>query len=550
MLPPPWTSRLPAPRPAGRTSESGRPVTRIAKVAVVDAETAAACLQPRTSLVAERAVGDGSFERLAGPVDDYRREVLAVELPDGRTEVSQTVTYSLRIPYFGFLFAIGFRSALGAIGPERSRWWAPPERLDGESAAILAVLSALSMVTGYLSTLLTQTITFSAQEFHAGKTAQGIALGVVRADILLSLGLVVLADRWGRRTIAVRAAVLGSLLTAAGALSPSLPTLVASQVIARGFVTAVTISVSVLAVEAMPKGGRAYALGLIAMASALGVGVAVVSLPVADLGIGGWRILFGAGLLGVPVSLALGRRLPESRRFTSLTARAARGARASQPPAAAPPAQAPARGPAPVIGGWRSRLALLSVATFCFNLFVVPASQFQNEYLRHQRHFSAARISVFIIVTVVPGAIGIFAGGRLADTRGRRRVGSAAAAGGALAGVLFYATAGWPMWVASTIASIVGSAVVPALSVYGPELFPTHNRGTANGLINLAGRAGSVVGLVGAGLLSSALGFGQAFALLAIGPAVVAVLVLARFPETTRRELEELNPEDWREALA
>jgi hypothetical protein len=39
-------------------------------------------------------------------------------------------------------------------------------------------------------------------------------------------------------------------------------------------------------------------------------------------------------------------------------------------------------------------------------------------------------------------------------------------------------------------------------------------------------------------------GFGPAFALLAAGPATLAIVVLAAFPETAHHELEDLNPED------
>jgi MFS family permease len=86
---------------------------------------------------------------------------------------------------------------------------------------------------------------------------------------------------------------------------------------------------------------------------------------------------------------------------------------------------------------------------------------------------------------------------------------------------------------------------VPALSVYGPELFPTSLRGRANGIINTVATVGSVTGLVLAGYLIDRLGsFGLALGLLAIGPLVMAVVVLAYFPETAWRELEDLNPED------
>jgi len=59
--------------------------------------------------------------------------------------------------------------------------------------------------------------------------------------------------------------------------------------------------------------------------------------------------------------------------------------------------------------------------------------------------------------------------------------------------------------------------------------------------------SGSAIGLVAAGVLSDALSsIGLAMTCLAFGPLFVAVLVLTRYPETARRELEDLNPEDRR----
>jgi MFS family permease len=101
------------------------------------------------------------------------------------------------------------------------------------------------------------------------------------------------------------------------------------------------------------------------------------------------------------------------------------------------------------------------------------------------------------------------------------------------------------MWLTATVGSIFAAALVPALSVYGPELFPTSLRGRANGIINTVATIGSVIGLVLAGFLIDELGsFGLTLGLLAIGPLIMAVVVLAFFPETAWRELEDLNPED------
>jgi MFS family permease len=94
---------------------------------------------------------------------------------------------------------------------------------------------------------------------------------------------------------------------------------------------------------------------------------------------------------------------------------------------------------------------------------------------------------------------------------------------------------------------VIGSAGVPALGVYGPELFPTSLRGKVGGMLSLVGLAGSAVGLILAGMAAdSAGGLSQALIPLAAGPVIVAVLVLFFYPETAGRELEELNPEDRR----
>ncbi len=166
-------------------------------------------------------------------------------------------------------------------------------------------------------------------------------------------------------------------------------------------------------------------------------------------------------------------------------------------------------------------------------------------FLRRERGFSAARISLFTIGTNVWGGIGIVAGGRLADVRGRRIVAAVGIIGGVGCTVAMFVSTGWAIWAWSVAGSIIGAVTVPALGVYGPELFPTSLRGRANGIISGLGRAGSVLGLVVIGLLvREGRPLAPIIAVLAVGPAILAVLVLVAYPETAHRELEDLNPED------
>lgn len=500
----------------------------------LDAASIDQIMAPRDGLVLERPEGDGIFSALDGPFRRYRRRVEIVASStdggdgseDGR-RVRQTVEFELDIPWFGWMFRWAVRRRLASLEPRHGwPWWSPPERISQEGAVALAALCLLSMVTGYLGTILTQTITFAAREFGADKGAQSVALAAVRADVVIAVGLVWLADRRGRRSVLLWTAGLGCLVTATGALVPSLPYLAGSQVVSRGFVTAAAIMLAIVAAEEMAAGSRAYAVSLLGMSAGFGAGVCVFLLRFADAGTQAWRFLFAAAVVGVPVVVSVARRLPESRRFRALF-----------PGGAAGPPSSPARSHA-------GRFWLLAASAFLLNLFFAPASQFGNEYLRTERGFSAGDISMFTILTGVPGAIGVVVGGRLAE-RGRRLVGAVAVIGGVGATVFSYSTHGWPVWAWSALGSVVGAATVPALGVYGPELFPTAMRGKANGIITTLGRCGGVLGLLAAGYLSTQLGsLGPALAVLAIGPAVLAVLVLVAYPETAHRELEDLNPED------
>jgi MFS family permease len=476
---------------------------------------------PRHDVVAERAAGNGHYLLDHGPFDRYSRTV-HVTPDNGRYSVTQEFDYGLPPGTWRFLMSHAMRHALRRPPRPDGRmpWWYPPQRPDARAASVLGMLATLSLVVGYHGTLLTQTMSFAADEFGAGTTAQGGAFAAVRAGALLAILLAALADRRGRRRLLV-VSLLGAIgSTVVGALAPNLATLAATQVVNRGSVSAASVLLVVIAAEEMPAGARAYALSLLSMTGALGAGMALWVLPLADIGVRAWRILYVIPLVFVPLVLRFGRRLPESRRYVH---------------------------PHRTVGlaGHYHRLALLAGASFLLLLFTSPQSQFRTEFLRDERGMSAAAVSLFIIATSTPASIGIVVGGRLADTRGRRMVGAVGTVVGAVLLALSFTFDGPAMWLTATVGSIFAAALVPALSVYGPELFPTSLRGRANGIINTVATVGSVIGLVLAGYLIDRLGsFGLALGLLAIGPLVMAVVVLAYFPETAWRELEDLNPED------
>jgi MFS family permease len=487
--------------------------------------TAEHVLSPRDDIVRERVDGDGRFVQDAGPFVHYERTV--GHDGDGSTIVERT-SYRFFLPWFGWLLALPIRWAIARRGHDptsdrplahRTPAWAPPDRLTPRQLSVLGLLAASSMASAFINTLFTQTVEFAADDFGVGDSGVGIAGAVVRAGIVFVLPVAVLADRTGRRGVIVVIGFAAPLVAAAGALAPTFPVLVATQTIGRPLGLALDFLVAVVAAEEMPRNSRAYAVSVLAMSSGLGAGIAVVSLPLADVGSGGWRLVYVVTLIWLFVAVSIARRLPETERF-------------QRRHVFAPPID-------------RRRFGVLAAVAVLGNLFIAPASLFQNGYLEDERGYSAALIAAFTLATATPAGIGLIVGGRIADVRGRRRVIAVCVPVAAALLVLSFSVGGPPMWLSAMVGGIVGAIAFPALAVYRNELFPTGSRSLASALITAAALLGGIVGLVTMGaLLDRGSSHGSVLGGLATAQLIVVAIVLLWYPETAHRELEDLNPID------
>lgn len=502
-------------------------MTVLRQVSVEDDEQLAARRRPRTDIVEEAQDGADHWGLADGPFRHYRRELVVNKRDDGRHDVVETTTYRLAIPVWGWLFAWPVRRALRTRRDTFSYWWAPPDRLSAHAATVLGLLCAVQIVDGYLGTVLTQTLSFATDEFGRGNTAQGIVFAVVRFGVLVTLIASTMADRRGRRPLLLFTGVSSCVMTVLGGFSPNLAFLGGTQLFARGLSTALGIIIAIMAVEEMPTRSRAWAASVLTLSAGLGSGMAVWILPIADVDIRGWRAIYLVAGLGIAVIAWAGRRLPETQRFTE---------HADDDGNALDEADRHRR---------MVRFGLLGSSLFLLALFAAPASGFHNEFLRDERGFTGGDIALFTVITATPVGIGVLIGGYLSESWGRRPVAAIGLIAGTIGTVLSFVVAGPAMWAAKLAGNIVGAIAVPALAVYGPELFGTHDRSRANALIVTVGVAGSAIGLFGVGVLSDAWGnLGAPLAVAGIAPVIVAGLVLTRFPETAGLDLEQLNPED------
>jgi MFS family permease len=421
------------------------------------------------------------------------------------------------------------RSALRHRRPPGSGqpWWAPPDRLTPRQARLMGLLAAASLSAAFANTLFTQTVNFAADGFGIDKTGQGIGGVVVRLGVVITLPFAIAADRVGRRRMIVLTAWLAPLFCVLGALAPSFWTLVASQSIARPLGLALALLVGVAAAEEMPRNCRAYALSVLAMAGGLGAGLAVVALRLADLGSNGWRLIYVISAVWFVVAWDLHRGLPETERFEAHQMTVAR------------------TGESAARHLHRGRLALVCTVAVASNVFVAPASFFQNRYLDEVRGYSGGGIALFTICTATPAAIGLIAGGKLADAIGRRAVLLVCLPVSTVFLVGAFTVGGPLMWLGAFLGGITAGLAYPAFTVYRAELFTTGSRGRANGWITAVSLAGSSAGLLAAGvLLDHGWSYGTVMAMMGSGQLIAATIAFFAYPETAHLSLEQLNPED------
>ncbi len=486
-------------------ARSGR-LRRVTRRWPNDDEQLARLLASRSELIDESAANSEQtetgrvvvFGQARGPFSLYDR---TVEIPDDvQRDIVETTRYRLTVPWFGWLF-------------------------DATQVLVIGLLAAASMSAAFINTIFTQTVGFAANDFGIDETAKGDAGSIVRAGIVFALPAAVIADRLGRRRVLIAVAWLAPLLTVLGALAPSFWALVASQTIGRPMGIALAFVIGVVAAEEVPRNSRAYAVSVLAMAAGLGAGVAVMSLRLADIGESGWRYTYLVAAIWLVVAFDVTRRLPETRRF-AVEAERAEGA--VKPPRLD-----------------RKRFALLAAVAFAGNIFIAPASFFQNTYLEDIRGFSGGDIGLFSILVGTPAGFGLILGGRCAVRRGRRRLICVARPLSTLSVVAAFSVGGLGLWVFSFLAGVLGAAVYPAMTVYRTELFPTANRTRATGFVTASALIGGIGGLSLTGrLIDGGWTYSSTMALLAIGQLIVTILVVVFYPETAHRELESLNPED------
>ena len=363
-------------------------------------------------------------------------------------------------------------------------------------------------------------------DFGSSKAAQGRALATIRFDIIITLLLVQLADRIGRRRLLLTCATVAPILTASTAAAPNLALFAATQIIARGFVTATVVLISVMGVEQIAAANRGWASSVIVGAAGFGTSLLFIPVYFAETSPGFWRVMFLPPLIGIGAAVVAFRHIHETPRFTALEAHRRAGRFDDR------------------FGDFRARLMVIAAWLILMGIFSSPARQYLNDFLREERSFSAKQVSLFGFLTNLPALFGILLGGAISDRRGRRRVIGVGLLGYGIASGLMYLSSGTLLWTTAMVGSLFAAFALPGLAILVPELFPTALRSRASGISTGFNRIGGAIGLFTAGFVADRFGVGPTLAVMSVSILIGAVIVMFAVPEPAGRELEALNPSD------
>lgn len=409
------------------------------------------------------------------------------------------------------------RRATGArLASLTSALGAPRAGLTRRHAQLLVLVGTATLFEGYDRFITTLALPHIGRDLGAGESALGYGLAVIRIGALVSIFLGGLADRYGRRRLLLLSIVAYTFGTAATGLSTGLTDFALFQSLTAIFAATELTLAQVVIAEEFPAGARGFGQGLLSAFGAVGCGMAAVLFPMlADTELG-WRAMYFVGIVPLVTVAYFRRNLPE----TQLWSGAARSVEAR-------PFRALLRAEG------RRQLAVLTFVTAAAAALAAPTFSFAAYRATNTFGWTAAHVSVMILVAGGIGFAGNFVSGRLADRLGRRWIGLVGLGGSALGAVAFYQT-NW-LFGAFALMTFADASVVIALNSFGTELFPTHLRATAKVWITNTAALGSLIGLAAVGAFGAA-GHDTTIAALALGVGALAPTVLL-LPETRDRPL-------------
>ncbi|HEV2547697.1 MAG TPA: MFS transporter [Stellaceae bacterium] len=400
----------------------------------------------------------------------------------------------------------------------------PTDRADTYARKALFASAVGYAMDGFDLLILGFMMSAIVADLHLSPTAgASLATWTLVGAVLGGILFGALSDYFGRVKVLSWTILLFAIFTGLCALAQGYWDLVAYRTIAGlGLGGEFGIGMA-LAAEAWPASKRARVSSYVGLGWQAGVLVAALVTPVL-LPVIGWRGMFALGILPAVVSFIVRRAVGEPEIFLAHRKMPRQGL--------------PLR---LLVKDWPTTKISLGMLILCAvqNFGYYGVMIWLPNYLASQFHYSITKSAVWVAVTILGMAVGIWLFGQLADRIGRRPIFFAFQAGAMIMVIVYSRLTG-------ETALLIGGAVMGLfvngmLGGYGAlmsELYPTEARATAQNVLFNLGRAVGGFGPLVIGILRDQYSFTTAIALLAVIYAVDIVATALLIPERKGVRLE------------
>ncbi len=409
----------------------------------------------------------------------------------------------------------------------------------GYLRVLFALLMSATVFEGYDITIFHLCTPDIAHSFAIGDAAVGTIATLVRFGGILSFVLVASADLYGRKPIIWIAVLLYAAFTMMTALSRGMIEFTIFQSAAQMFLaTEFAVAVTIVS-EEFPDQVRGRAIAGLLTVAFLGVAFAAVAYAYVAPSRWGWRGMYLIGVAPLVLAFVVRRWLRETMRYQAIEFE--RQERGGVKSGVAAQLRDFAR---EIAGPYRGRLVVVALLWNAIGVIGGPTITFFSLFARQVHHWSAAQVSIAIVLAYLMGSAGSLLSGFAMDRIGRRMTTAIFFVCSGAAMAFMFQAPNFRSLMAGIIATMFSyQAARTAASALSTELFPTEIRAAGYSLaVQVLGQLGWALSPFLVGRLSIHLGLAGAASIFAVGPVLGAILVFGWIPETRGRSLEEISP--------
>lgn len=402
-----------------------------------------------------------------------------------------------------------------------------PTPLTPYQRKLFVFLGVATFFEGFDYIALSQIIPSLREAFALSKADVGTILSITGVGAVLSYGLIRHADVVGRKRMLSYTIAGYTLFSLASAFAQSGAQFAVAQLCARAFLLAEYAISMVYIIEEFPKDRRGFAVGIIQGMSSLGSVVCAGLVPSLLKTPLGFRTVYLVGAVPLVILIWLRRNVRETQRFLELS------------PSAQPPRDLFRIFRTP----YKKRIPLLATIWALTYLCTYTVVLYWKEFAVQERGLTDRQVSFALMIAAVGSLPLVFASGKLLDVVGRKRGACVIFIAASASTLLAYLSHDFAWLTLGLTGGIfAASAVLPVLTSFTLELFPTELRADAFGWSNnVLGRSGYILGPFLVGIFSEQFGYGPTIACSAVFPLLALTLIVTRLPETQGKELEETS---------